>query len=107
MANYWELKESDFPDGEPALKQKRGLWYRPHNGGYTSDVAEAGLYTREEVIQDCFHNNRNGYCDVLAIPIRMVMSDYTIEELDTRIRQLAELKQYTPGWKENPSTPED
>lgn len=53
--NEQELKELDawihhhiFNGGEFVGVMKRGLWYRPNAIGYTSDVSEAGRYTREE-----------------------------------------------------------
>lgn len=30
---------------------KRGCWYRPGSAGYTSDIAQAGIYTKDEAFQ--------------------------------------------------------
>jgi hypothetical protein len=96
--NYWQMTPDDFPEGEPALKQKGGLWYRPNNNGYTDRVTEAGLYTREEVIKDCFHEEEgkvtNGYCNVLGVPVRYDLSGYTTTNLISKIENIKKLMPY-------------
>lgn len=77
-----DLTPDDFPPGEPVLKLKRGMWYRPNrreymwyrpnNRGYTSSLIHAGLYDRAEALGDCFTSEgQNGNYDVFAIPLRM------------------------------------
>ena len=69
--SYWDLKKKDFPKGEPVLKMKRGIWYRPENNGYTQSLLEAGLYRREEALEYCFDSKgKNGHCGVCAVPLR-------------------------------------
>lgn len=97
--NAWELKpnEIDFPLGEPVLKQKRGLFYRPNNNGYTNELIEAGLYEREEAINYCFdQNGKNGYCDVLAIPIRVAIerNNYCRDRIAKQRAQLDIIEKY-------------
>jgi hypothetical protein len=71
--NVQDLKPSDFPDGVPAFKWKRGLFYRPNNCGYTDRLIDAGLYTKEDVIQDCFNGDKNGHCDVYGMTMEMAL----------------------------------
>ena len=96
--NYWELKpnEEDFPPGEPVLKVKRGLWYRPDNCGYTDRVIEAGLYQREEALRYCFDGEQNGKWDVCAVPIRMAIrqSYYSRQMVNEQRERLNIIEQY-------------
>ena len=93
--SYFEITPDDFPPGEPGYKQKRGYFYRPNNAGYTSEISEAGLYSREEIIQCCFDNNgKNGLWDVLGIPIRQALRDYTAEQIKEKIARLEDLLKY-------------
>ena len=68
-----ELKPSDFPDGVPALKWKRGLFYRANNSGYTDHFMDAGLYTKEDVLSDCFSGETNGKHDVYGMTLDMAL----------------------------------
>lgn len=92
--NYYKLTPEDFPPGEPALKHKRGLWYRSNNRGYTDRIAEAGLYSREDIIQDCFEGSKNGHCDVLGVPLRMALDGYTTANLKEKIANIERMMPY-------------
>ena len=94
--NYWELKPKDFPPGEPVLKMKRGSWYKKDNCGYCYDYdyARAGFYERDEAIRYCFDGDKNGVCDVLAVPIRLAMQGYTKQEIQEMIDNLKVFQQY-------------
>lgn len=97
--NAWDLKpdEIDFPLGEPVVKQKKGLFYRPNNRGYTDRLIEAGLYEREEALKYCFdQNGKNGDCGVIAIPIRLAVkqSNYSREKIANQRQQLNILEKY-------------
>lgn len=97
MKNWYELKPEDFPPGEPVLKMKRGLWYRDNNSGYSEDFSTAGLYDREEALQYCFDDNgKNGYCDVIAVPIRLAIQrdGFTQESFRRRIKNLQAIMQF-------------
>jgi hypothetical protein len=90
--NWWELTPEDFPPGEPVLKQKRGLWYRDDNSGYTDRVTEAGLYEREAAIRYCFKaDGKNGHCDVIAVPVRLALGGYTVKELEAKREKIEKL----------------
>lgn len=97
--NAWELKpdEIDFPLGEPVVKIKRGLFYRPNNSGYTDRLIEAGLYDREGALKYCFdENGKNGRYDVVAVPIRLAMkqANYCRDRIAKQRVQLDELEKY-------------
>ena len=64
----------NLPEGEPILKWKQGMFYRPRNSGYTNHVMDAGFYTREECIKYCFDSDgNNGKSDVYAMPLSLAM----------------------------------
>lgn len=94
--NYKDLKKKDFPEGEPVLKWKRGLWYRANNCGYTDRVTEAGLYEREEALRYCFTGEKNGSCEVLAVPVRVALDGYTTADLKDKLKTLQTLIEYVP-----------
>lgn len=80
--NWYDLKPQDFPENEPVLKMKRGLWYRPRNSGYTDDIMKAGFYEREDSIKYCFNDikTKNGQNNVLAVPIRVALKHHFMDK---------------------------
>lgn len=95
--NVQDCKPEHFPEGVPALKWKRGLYYRPNNCGYTSDLLWAGLYSREDVMKYCFDSNgKNGSCEVYGMPLWMAIEqNYFSKKKISEIKKRVEiLEQY-------------
>lgn len=73
--SYFDIRFEDLPEGEPVLKFKSGMWYRPNSYGYTNNPIEAGLYTKEEAAHCFDKKGDNGNCGVYAIPIRKALDE--------------------------------
>ena len=62
---------------------KWGCWYRPDSAGYTSDIAQAGIYTREQAVR---HYDGPGtpkkYRDTEPFPISAVRRHIDLCERD-------------------------
>lgn len=92
---YFELVPEDFPEGEPVLKMKHGLWYRDNNSGYTDCITKAGLYDREEALKYCFNEKgQNGRYDVLAVPVRAALRGYTTGYFAEQMQKIKDLMIY-------------
>ena len=69
---------------EPYLiwSRQRSAWWRPNSAGYTQDVRNAGLYSKDEAIDISF-TARDGWLDPvqppteLAIPLSSIPEDFT------------------------------
>ena len=101
--NVQDLTPADFPPGVPAFKWKRGLFYRSNNSGYTDRLIEAGIYTREDVIGDCFDSDGvNGSCDVYGMNMEMALRQnfYNKDKIYLLRHQLDILEKYATEFAE-------
>ena len=96
--NVQDIFVTDLPEGVPCLKWKNGAYYRPDNVGYTTNLLQAGLYSRKDVIEDCFYNGKgkNGKFEVYAMPLGMAFrQDYlSLKRIDEYIERLNIFKKY-------------
>lgn len=65
-------------------KRKGCSYYRPNNCGYTDDIRRAGIYTKEDALNECL-----SVSDLRAVPIdvkehnKMILTE--VQELLSRI----------------------
>lgn len=75
--------ESDEGMRQKFVKRKGDYYYRPNNSGYTSDIEEAGLYSKEEA----FKEQESTHGEVLALPAMEIIE----KEFDATLKRLGNL----------------
>lgn len=85
-------------DDRQYLLIKRGYYYRPDNAGYTPNVFEAGLYTKQEMEQHIKHHDRlePRTAEHISETLEKIKgeSDYHEECLQTCRQKIEEFKNY-------------
>lgn len=62
------------------LIRKGAYWYRPNAQGYTANVNEAGLFTREEALLYTYPNGPNGSRDGLEFFYKFDVKEFPKEK---------------------------
>lgn len=82
------------PMAEPWVKRKHGMFYRPDNSGYTTDICEAGFYAREDAEASVQH--QPGV--VTAAPVTAYHKD-AVRAVELSVAKLNKLDAAIAAWR--------
>jgi hypothetical protein len=79
----------------PWVKRKRGMFYRPNNRGYTTNVSEAGLFTKEDALKEEAENP-----SVISVAPFLAYREDAARGLEVATQTLALMDAILAAWQE-------